>query len=281
MHNLEIINLISLIIWIITWVIVGKFIFDHFYYRDISIEKELLSNNNGALAFSFAGFMVGFIIAVLGSVDLSYPIYINAISGFVIMFLILFFTRIFDWIFLKKIDLPTQIISYKNISGGILEGSIFLSMGIIIAGAFSGEGPASWVRGYGESILYCTLALVFFYLALLFLSLLLKVDVQKEAKQGNRAVSIGFAGMFIAVSLDIRYAISGAMEGGLLRDMGITLLDFLASITLMIVFFYVFDLILFKKFSLARELKEPNLAAGVILAGIFIISSTLSYYLLP
>ncbi len=281
MNIIGILNFISLIIWIITWAIVGKFVFDHLYYKRISIERELLSNNNGALAFSFTGFMLGFIIGVLEAIDPSYPAYLNGISGFLVMFLVLFFARVFDWIFLQKIDLPTQIVTHKNIGAGIIEGSLFLSMGLIVAGGFSGGAAGNWIRAYGESILYCAIALVFFYLSLMFLSKILKVEAQEETKKGNKAVAISFAGLFIAVALNIKYAISGAMEGTLIHDLGITGLDFIASIVLMLIFFYVFDLILFRKFSLSEELKEPNLAAGVILAGVFIISSILSYYLLP
>ncbi len=55
-----------------------------------------------ALAISFSGFILGLSTSLIHSIDPIYPIYINGITGTLILILILLFTRIFDWIFLQK-----------------------------------------------------------------------------------------------------------------------------------------------------------------------------------
>ena len=271
-----IIHFISLIIWFFTWIFLGKIVFDKVYYKKISLEMELLSNNNAALAFSFSGFVLGFIFALVNSIEPTDFIYQDAITGTLVMLLVLLFTRTFDWIFLRRIDLPTEIIDKKNIASGIVEGSFFLSMGIIVAGGFSGEDLGSWTIMSLESILYCVIGLVFLFISSIIMSKLLKVDLQEELDQDNRAVGASFAGIFIGVSLAINNAISGPMQKSLLYDLRLTLIDWIISLVFMIIFFYVFDLILFRKFSFKTELKEPNLGAGIILGGIFVVSSFLS-----
>jgi len=275
-----IIHFISLIIWFFTWIFLGKIVFDKVYYKKISLEVELLSNNNAALAFSFAGFVLGFIFALVNAIEPTDFIYQDAITGTLVMLLVLLFTRTFDWIFLRRIDLPTEIIDKKNIASGIVEGSFFLSMGIIVAGGFSGEGVGSWTIMSLESILYCVVGLVFLFISSIIISKLLKVDLQEELDQDNRAVGASFAGVFVGVSLAINNAISGPVQKSLLYDLRLTLIDWIISLVFMIIFFYVFDLILFRKFSFKAELKEPNLGAGVILGGIFVVSSFLSTLIL-
>jgi len=276
-----IIHFVSLILWFFTWILVGKFVFDKIYYKKISLEIELLSNNNAALAFSFTGFIRGFSVALLYAIDPIYPIYLNGITGSLIMVLVLLFTRIFDWIFLKRIDLPTEIIDKKNIASGIVEGSFFLSMGIIIAGGFSGESEIFNGLIYLESILYCVIGILLLFISSIILSKVLQVDLQQELKQDNKAVGISFAGLFIAISFVIKDAISGPVQISLLYDIKMTFIDYIVSIIMMVVLFYIFDLILFRKFSFKAELKEPNVGAGIILAGIFIVSSTLSFLIVP
>jgi len=107
------------------------------------------------------------------------------------------------------------------------------------------------------------------------------VDLQQELKQDNKAVGISFAGLFIAISFVIKDAISGPVQISLLYDIKMTFIDYIVSIIMMVVLFYIFDLILFRKFSFKAELKEPNVGAGIILAGIFIVSSTLSFLIVP
>ncbi len=275
------INFLSMIVWFITWVLVGKFVFDHIYYKNVSLEEELLQKNNKALAFSFTGFFIGFVFAIYEALDPGYPIYINAITGFLLMFLILFFTKLFDWIFLKRIDLAEEIIDNNNLAAGMVEGAFFFGMGLILSGAFSGPGSAKILDVYGESIIFSCIGIVFLFFASFLLSKVLKVDLQEETKKGNIAVGGAFAGLFIAISSVVRIAISGPMGESFLNDLKLTLIDFIFSLILMVIFFFLFDLILFRKFSLSKELKEPNPGAGIMVAGIFIISSILSYFLMP
>ncbi len=271
----------SLFFWFITWAFFGKLIFDRIYYRRISIEKELLEKNNSSLSFSFTGFLLSLSIALFEGTDPAYPVYINAISGTAILIFILLFTRLFDWIFLRKIDLPTEIIERRNRSAGIIEGGFFLSMGIIAAGALSGEYEKSIKWSLIDSAFYCALGIFLLFCVSILFSKILKIDLQQEVKRDNMAAGTAFSGVFIAISLVIASAISGPSKGSFVYDLKLTLFDFSFSFLIMIFLFYIFDLLLFRKFSLSEELKEPNLSAGIMIAGIALFSSILSLLILP
>ncbi len=277
---IHMIPLLSILAWSITWLIVGKIVFDRLYYKQVSIEIELLSKNNIALAFSFSGFMLGLFSALFVSMDLTYPLYINGLTGIIIMVLILLFTRIFDWIFLKKIDLPTEIIDNKNISSGIIEGSFFFSMGLIISGGFSGEKVTSWLQMYLESIVYCIIGVILLYISSKILSYILKIHMQEELLNKNSAVGASFGGIFISNAIVIKEAISGPVQINIFYDIKITLLDWIFSLFLMILLFFIFDIVLFKKFSFKAELKEPNIGAGIMIGIIFISSALISSLIL-
>ncbi len=275
------INFLSMIIWFLTWMLIGKYVFDHIYYKNVSLEKELLEKNNKAMAFSYTGFFIGFVFAIYEALDPAYAIFINAITGFLVMFLILFFTKLFDWVFLRDIDLSHEIVTSDNTSAGIIEGSFFFGMGLILSGAFSGPGEPSILKVYGESILFLIIGIVFLFIGSFVLSWLLKVNLQGEVKDNNVAVASAFGGLFVGISSVIKIAISGPGSGALWVDLKMSFLDFIFSLILMIIFFLLFDLILFRKFSLTKELKEPNVGAGIMIGGIFVISSILSYFLMP
>ena len=259
----------------------GKFIFDRVYYKRVSLETELLEKNNVAIALSFTGFFIGFVFSIYEGLDPRYAIYINAITGFLLMFLILLFTKLFDWIFLKEIDLSQEIVDSKNISAGLIEGSFFLGMGLILSGAFSGPPEMSIIKVYAESIMFLIIGIILLFIASLLLSAILKINLQEEVKKNNIAVGAAFAGLFIGISSVVKISISGPGSGSFLTDLKLSFIDFVFSIVLMLIFFFLFDLILFRKFSLSKELKEPNPGAGVMVGGIFIISSILSYFLVP
>ena len=276
------VNLVAILAWTFIWIIIGKFVFDKIYYKKISLEMELLSKNNMALAISFSGFILGFSIALIHSIDPIYPIYINGITGTLMIVLILLFTRIFDWIFLQKIDLPTEIIDHNNHASGLVEGSFFLSMGLVISGAFSGyDVITSWSYMYFESILYCLLGIILLFISSIILSFILKVNMQEELLKNNSAVAISFSGIFIATAMVIKDAISGPTQDKILYDILITSLDWIVALAIMVILFFLFDLVLFRKFSFKEELKEPNIGAGIIIGVIFVSSALISSLLIP
>lgn len=279
MIMLPLINLISIAIWFFTWLIIGKFVFDRLYYKKISLEMELLSKNNIALGFSFSGFLVGLAISLITAIDPLFPVYINGTTGTIILVVILVLVRLFDLVFMKKIDLPTEIIDKKNVASGIVEGSFFLSIGIIVSGSFVGGDVVSWSSMYIEAIVYSLLGIVLFFISSKIMSFILEVDLEDELLNDNRAVAASFSGLFLGISIVIRDAISGPISGTILKDLGITTLDWFISIVVMIILFYIFDLILFRKFSFKEELKEPNLGVGIIIGSIFLVSSLVSFIL--
>ncbi len=275
----QFLNIISTAIWVVTWLIIGKFVFDRLYYKKVSLQMELFSKNNAAMGFSFSGFLAGMSVALVTSIDPLYPPYINGTTGTILLVVILLFTRLFDLIFMRKIDLPTQIIEKQNVAAGITECSFFLSMGIIVSGSFVGGEITSWSSMYLESIIYSIIGLILFFISSKIMSFILKVDLEEELLEDNRAVATSFSGLFLGVSIVIHEVISGPIAGTILEDIGITLLEWLISIVVMIILFYIFDLILFRKFSFRAELKEPNLGAGIVIGCLFMASSLISFIL--
>jgi len=261
---------------------IGKLAYDHIMFRGVSLEEETMGENNGAMAVSFSGFITGLGVALSSVVDPGLPLYVNMMAGAVAIFLVLFTTKVFDWVFLLKIDLAREITRKRNKAAGTIEGAFALSTGFIVSGAFSGEASAqSVVALYGETLLYCLAGTVFAFLSTLVLSFFLGLSLQDEARKGNTAVAVAFGGLFVAVANIVRHVISGPSVGTIINDLVVTLEEFLLGLGLMMVFFIVFDYAVFRRFKFSDELKEPNLSVGFIMAGIFVACSIFSTALLP
>ncbi len=282
-------NLVSLVVWYLTWLILGKFIFDWLYYRRLSLELALLEKNNIGLGLSFGGFLLGFGFALSSVLDAQIPIYFNALSGFLTIFIIFVFTRLFDWIFLRKIDFIDQVTKKGNPAAGLIEAAFFIGAGLIVSGAASGESKG-FVFDWLETSIYILIGLFFLFFAYLIFSKILCFSMEKEIEKENLAVSLAYSGLFISIANIVRHAISGDIEvapsiNDILRiwgeDIFGTVLEFLFGLLIMLGLFFVFDFVLFRKASFSDELLEPNIAVGALLFAIFIFCSFIVIIIFP
>jgi len=255
---------------------IGKLLFD-LSYRRFNLKSELVEKDNFAVALTVTGYFFGLVFALSGVIlgpsngiwnDL-FDLYFYGIAGIILM---LISAKINDLIILRHFDNVKEIIDDQNAGTGAIEAGNHIAVGMIIAGAISGQGGslltalAFW--GLGQ------LALIVVSLAYNFI---LPFDLHKEIEKDNVAVGVAFSGVLIALGILIRLGIEGdfyswsenLMDFAMYSGLGILLLPILRFIT---------DTLLLPGAKLTDELvnqEKPNVGAGLIEASSYVVAAML------
>ncbi|GAB6065400.1 DUF350 domain-containing protein [Aquifex pyrophilus] len=260
------------LILLILWIILSKYIYDLVFFRNVKVEDEIFSRGNNAVGISFAGFFV----------SLSFVLYMtySPESPLKELFTLLFITLLlfsgvylFDLLFLRKIDLKEEILK-GNVSAGITQAFYFLSVGLILSGAYWMLDSILLTLLY--SVIYTFLGMLFLYITTLIFSRILSLDFQEEVRKGNVSASLLLGMISFSVSLVVFNAISGEFVGNLLSDILTTSLYFLISQVIMVILYLLFEYVIFRKIILSSAVLENNLSASLTLGGVFLASALLT-----
>jgi uncharacterized membrane protein YjfL (UPF0719 family) len=176
-------------------------------------DKAMLLESNLAVGLRKSGTCLGLFLAlagVLSGKSSNIPVDLwNFLQAAIMIVIFLFITfQINDRIILRKVN-NDEAVAKGNVAVGAVEFSTFVGTGIIMNGAFSGEGGGLWAAG------------VFFILGQIALVIAFYLDVaisrrniqeQIELK-GNIAEGVDMAGMLIAISIILRASIIGPFTG--------------------------------------------------------------------
>lgn len=223
---------------------------------------EIIEKKNVALATSIGAFIIAttmiFVAALNGPskglvTDL---ISVSMYSG--IGILMLFSARfINDKVFLAKFCNHQQIVEHHKLSVGIAQGASFISAGLIIAGALTGEGTL-------------LTAIVFYLLgqvALLILSKLYDVltpfDLLDELEKGNIAAALSFAATKIAIGIILLHALVGEFYSWP-QSIALFFIDAAIAIVLLPIVRILVDKVLLPKVAVDQAIAEQNVAVALI-----------------
>ena len=237
--------------------------------RDIDDDKEIEENSNLALAFRRAGINIAIGLSLLGALYGEGSGYFNdlkllVIDGIIVLPIIMIARKINDVVLLRGINNDEAIVN-KNVAVGVAEFGSLTATGLIMAGAFTGEGGGIYsvliFAGLGQ------LALVAFALVYQWRT---PFDVVEEIKSGNVAAGIGLAGMLCALGTILRASIAGDSAG-----FSTDLLNFAVSgsvgVVLLLVLRQGIDYLFLPGTTLADEVKrDKNVAALVLTYGTLI-----------
>ncbi len=256
--------------------VIGKWIYDKLHPRFV-LRDELLEKDNLALALAVAGYYFGLIIALGGMLEgpsqgLLEDLIDIGFYGLLAIVLLNFSSWINDKIILAKFSNQKEIIDDQNAGTGIIEAGNHLAVGLIVAGAISGQGGdlmtalAFWIIGQTILILGSVLY-----------NLITPFDIHDEIERDNVAVGVAFAGVLVALGNVIRQAIAGDFFSW---QENLTELAAFAAFGLILlpVVRWVTDKILLPGASLTYELvhqDKPNIGAGAIEATTYIAASFL------
>ena len=260
---------------VLVLLVIGKWVYDGLHRRFV-LRTELVEKDNLAVALAVAGYYLGLVI-VLGGV-VSGPASFNVLDdviGLVIFGLLgIVLLNLSAWIndkvVFSKFDNEKEIVEDRNAGMGAVEGGNYVAVGLITAGAMSGEG------GVLPGLVFWVLGLVALIVAGLLYDKITSYDLHEQIEKDNVAVGVAFAGVLVGFGNIIRLAGDGDFvswnesltEFGYYTVVGLILLPFVRIFA---------DKVLLPGASLSYELVQdrPNLGAGFIEAVSYLAASML------
>ena len=260
---------------VLVLLVIGKWVYDGLHRRFV-LQTELVEKDNLAVALAVAGYYLGLVI-VLGGV-VSGPASFNVLDdviGLVIFGLLgIVLLNLSAWIndkvVFSKFDNEKEIVEDRNAGMGAVEGGNYVAVGLITAGAMSGEG------GVLPGLVFWVLGLVALIVAGLLYDKITSYDLHEQIEKDNVAVGVAFAGVLVGFGNIIRLAGDGDFvswnesltEFGYYTVVGLILLPFVRIFA---------DKVLLPGASLSDELVQdrPNLGAGFIEAVSYLAASML------
>lgn len=255
--------------------VVGKFVY-RLVHRRFSLREELFERDNFALALAVTGYYFGLVFALTGvligpSAGLVNDLIDVSIYGSLAIVLLNLSIFINDRVILRGFSNEKEILTDQNAGTGVIEGANSVAVGLIIAGALSGQGSlltalVFWLVGQ--------LALI---LAGLVYERVLPYNLHGEIERNNVAVGVAFAGLLIGLGNLIRMAVAGDFVSWEV-SLGTELLFMTVGLLLFPVVRWLTDLVLVPGVTLEQELvsqEKPNVGAGLIEAFAYVAASLL------
>ena len=243
---------------------VGKWVYDALHRRFV-LRVELLEKDNLALAVTVAGYYLGLVVVLGGvvsgpaSVSLLDDVIGLAIFGGLAIVLLNLSAWVNDRLVFSRFDNEREIVEDGNVGVGILEGANYVAVGLITAGALSGEG------GMASALVFWVTGLAALVVAGVLYDRITSYDLHDQIEGGNVAVAVAFAGVLVGFGNVIRLAGEGDFVSWneSLTEFGYYLEVVLVLLPLVRLFA---DRVLLPGARLADELvkERPNLGAGVI-----------------
>ncbi len=255
--------------------VLGKWLYDALHRRFV-LRTELVEKDNLAVALAVSGYYLGLVIVLGGVVSgpASFSV-VDDVIGLVIfgllgIVLLNLSAWVNDTVVFSKFDNEREIIEDRNSGMGAVEGGNYVAVGLITAGAMSGEG------GLVPGLVYWLAGLAALVVAGLLYDKITSYDLHDEIEKDNTAVGVAFAGVLIGFGNIIRLAGDGDFvswneslaEFGYYTVVGLILLPLVRLFA---------DKVLLPGASLSDELvkTKPNLGAGVLEAVSYLAASML------
>ena len=260
---------------VLALLVVGKWVYDALHRRFV-LRTELVEKDNLAVALAVAGYYLGLVI-VLGGV-VSGPASFSVLDDVIglVMFgglgivLLNLSAWVNDKVVFSKFEIEKEIVEDRNAGMGAVEGGNYIAVGLITAGAMSGEG------GLLPGLVYWVSGLVALIVAGLLYDKITSYDLHDQIEKDNVPVGVAFAGVLIGFGNILRLAGEGDFvswtesftEFGYCGVVGLILLPLIRLFA---------DKVLLPGASLSDELvkEPPNLGAGVIEAVTYLAASIL------
>ena len=260
---------------VLALLVIGKWVYDGLHRRFV-LRTELIEKDNLAVALAVAGYYLGLVIVLGGVVSgpASFSV-LDDVIGLVIygllgIVLLNLSAWVNDTVVFSRFDNQQEIVEDRNAGMGAVEGGNYVAVGLITAGAMSGEG------GLLPGLVFWVSGLVALVVAGLAYDKITSYDLHDQIEKDNVAVGVAFAGVLVGFGNIIRLAGEGDFvswnesltQFGYYTVVGLILLPLIRVFA---------DRVLLPGASLSDELVKdrPNLGAGVIEAVTYLAASML------
>ena len=277
-------NILAMEYGLVYALIVLVFIFaakkiDDWRTRDFDDDHEVVENSNAAVGLRRSGLYLGLAAGMTGALygesqGLAKDAMTLAWEGVVIVLLLFVSRALCDLILLKGVDNDGEV-KNGNAAVGFMELGIYLASGLVLSGAFSGEGG-----GLISALVFFALGQLMLIILFYLYEMISSYNIVDEIKSSNAAAGLSAAGTMIALGLILRASVSGPAVDWV-TDLTAFGISAASGIIMLLVFKKIIDLLLLPGTSLKIEIeRDGNLAAaalteGAIIALALIISAVL------
>ena len=181
---------------VLVLLVIGKWVYDGLHRRFV-LRTELIEKDNLAVALAVAGYYLGLVIVLGGVVSgpASFSV-LDDVIGLVIYGLLgIVLLNISAWIndtvVFSKFDNEKEIVEDRNAGLGAVEGGNYIAVGLITAGAMSGEG------GLLPGLVFWVCGLVALVVAGLLYDKITSYDLHDQIEKDNVAVGVALAGVLV------------------------------------------------------------------------------------
>jgi len=194
-----------------------------------------------------------------------------ALNGAIAVGLLILVGFFNDLVILRRID-NNQEVGKGNLAVGLVEAGGYVAAGLVLQGAFTGEGG-----GIASAIAFTMLGQIALFAMYGVYQWITPFDVTAEIKGANPAAGIAVAGMLVALGIILRASLAGPFEGWLI-DLATFGFYAIASIILLMIVRLVTDRLFLPNTNLATEIvrdRNPaalSLAYGTIIAVALVVS---------
>ena len=222
----EMINYDSFLFLVLSMIMlwIGKKVYD--YFTSYKIDKELTTNDNKAVAVSFAGYLTGLGIIIWGVVS-SPSSSDNVMFGMEVSDMSLLITDIVqviiwssigiillnisklvnDKLILSKFNNTKELIEDKNVGTGAVDFGAFIASAIIIKSVISGETvDCMGTEMLGTLIFFVAGQILFIIFAMIYQKIT-SYDFHAEIERDNAAAGLSFGLALVAVGMLIAHPI--------------------------------------------------------------------------
>ena len=193
------------------------------------IDEEVIQKQNLAESLRLCGYFIGVILVLLGAMyhpltvigveGLGFNaefgidvlrVFLYSLAGIIALNLV---RPLIDRVILYKFNVEKEVIEDRNIGTGAAEFGINVAVGLIIAGALTGEGGGSELTAALVTLAFFGMGVVLLVLFALFYEFTASYDVHDEIERNNAAVGIAFGGNLVAIGLVMFKALFGDFTG--------------------------------------------------------------------
>ena len=253
------------------------------------IQEHLNQRDNIALAVSISGYYLGVIIVFLGGLYQPFLVVADDSLGFtaqywedvglvfvysIVGIIVLNIARIIvDKLVLHDFSTEDEIINDHNAGTGAVEFAVYVAVGLVIAGAISGESG-----GPETAVAFLVLGLAVLIIYTLIYEWTTPFNIHEQIESDNVAVGVALGGNLIAIGIVVFKAVFGEFVGWTESLAGFITYAVVGFVLLYAVRFVV-DKVLFPHANLSDELAvDRNLGAAFIQSAALISVSLILFF---
>lgn len=184
---------------------------DHF--GSFNADEEIEEKSNMAVALRRAGVYLGTILALMGTLGgesrgFGNDLIVMVVEGAVATLLLIVAGYFTDDIIIPNFN-DDVAVKEGNVAVGLVEFGNYVATGLILWGAFAGDGATSLLRGIGQAVVFFALGEALLLASVKAYEQVLKFNVREHLIGGNESAGLMMAGAFITNAIILRSAIAG------------------------------------------------------------------------